>query len=55
MTDHLDRARRSWNMSRIRGKNTPLVVVIMSNILGLLPFLGLDGNDAKGMFGTDGE
>lgn len=22
MTDHLDKAKRSWNMSRIRGKNT---------------------------------
>jgi G:T-mismatch repair DNA endonuclease (very short patch repair protein) len=22
MTDHLDKAQRSWNMSRIRGKNT---------------------------------
>jgi DNA mismatch endonuclease (patch repair protein) len=22
MTDHLDNAKRSWNMSRIRGKNT---------------------------------
>jgi len=22
MADHLDKAKRSWNMSRIRGKNT---------------------------------
>ena len=22
MTDHLDKAKRSWNMSRIRGENT---------------------------------
>jgi hypothetical protein len=23
MTDHLTKAKRSWNMSRIRGKSTP--------------------------------
>jgi hypothetical protein len=23
MTDHLDKAKRSWNMSRFRGKDTP--------------------------------
>jgi hypothetical protein len=35
MTGHLDKAQRSWNMSRIRGKDTSLEIVIMSNILGL--------------------
>jgi G:T-mismatch repair DNA endonuclease (very short patch repair protein) len=42
MTDHLDKAQRSWNMSRIRGKDTPLEIVIRSNIPGLPPFLELE-------------
>ena len=32
MTDHLDSEKRSRNMSRIRGKDTPLEIVVMRNI-----------------------
>ncbi len=28
MTDHLDKAKRSWNMSRIRGKDTKPEIVV---------------------------
>ncbi|MDD2736507.1 MAG: hypothetical protein PHF56_21455 [Desulfuromonadaceae bacterium] len=55
MTDHLDKEARSWNMSRIRGKDTKPDIVIRSNIPGLPPFLELDGSDTKGLVGTDGE
>jgi len=62
MTDSLAPERRSWNMSRIRGKDTK------PEKQGISPyrlrckqskstplFLELDGNDVKGLLGTDGE
>jgi hypothetical protein len=30
MTDHLDKAKRSWNVSRIRGKNTTPVQTVLT-------------------------
>jgi len=52
MTDHLVKAKQSWNMSWVRGKDTPLeIVVIMSNIFGLPPFLSLMGSMDKGWLG----
>lgn len=41
--DHLSRERRSWNMSRIRGKHTTPEKVGSRLLLLLLPNLGDDG------------
>ena len=61
MTDHLDKAKRSWNMTRIGGampESIPPaghISIVEKRIKSTPPLLELDGNDAKGLVRTDGE
>jgi G:T-mismatch repair DNA endonuclease (very short patch repair protein) len=45
MTDHLDKAKRSWNMSRIRGKNTKPEIAVrkLLQLSRCKPITGLGG------------